>query len=548
MLAALSAVGLALPSAGGASSNVAMSSSHLSVTVAPDLIFNSLRAGRLIIEPYSDALRRNAFRVRPRDSSGNNIRTSDGDCFGNNAANDVVCSGTPPGIRVLGSRLADRVTIRERDEDQEDDTCKVPPPAPILAELDLGDGDDLLRISATTFGDPFDVCSSGLVAANINEAPIRVVASGGEGADDLEGENLDDTLGGGGGDDLLDGNEGADTLRGDAGDDSLFGNEGGDTLEGLSGADTLDGGSSGDTLRGGDDADVLRADSGADNVDAGAGDDQIDGGSGDDTLAGGEGDDVFDGAGTGADAIDGGPGFDKVDYSAAGARVEVFLDGLANDGRRAPAPEGDNLIGIERVIGTPLSDVLAGEADLVGGDGDDFIFGSSQGDDLEGGRGRDQLTGGPNPGQPSGNDRINSRDGVADVILCGDGFDVLESDLADPQSSDCEINLRFAVDDGPPSSVRALRLRPGGVRAVVGCPRDARTRCAGVLTLGAGGRVLGRVRYAVPLGRSRAVLVALPRRVLRGLHGGDALTARTRERGVSHKGPRTSRAAATLRA
>jgi phage/plasmid-like protein (TIGR03299 family) len=102
----------------------------------------------------------------------------------------------------------------------------------------------------------------------------------------------------------------------------------------------------------------------------------------------------------------------------------------------------------------------------------------------EGGPGRDTLLGGLD------GDAIDARDGIVDVINCGEGAtsgqdaDLLAIDLFDPAPTNCENVRRFAVDDGPPGRVlrQRLRVRRGGAVTVrLQCPRRARVACRGVL-------------------------------------------------------------------
>ena len=526
----VTAAALVLPGGAGATSDISIGSDELRVAMFTDTFTDGPHPGRVIIEPYTDLARPNAFRVRPRDSLANNIRSNDGDCFTNPVVNDVVCTGTASRIAVTGTGRDDRITILERDGDDSGGLCILPPPATTSATLDLGGGNDLLRVTQSAFSDPEDICPFSAVPVRDNEGPVRVVAVGGDGADDLEGEELADTL---------DGGPGADVLRGQGGDDTLDGGFGVDD-------DVLEGGAGNDTLSAGAGADNVSGGAGNDLVTAGSGNDVIDGGPGDDTLNGGNSDDIFDGSATGIDTIIGGSGRDVVEYGAAADGVEVFVDGIANDGVRGPEARTDNVVSVEDIRGTPFSDTIQVGGTILGRGGPDFLFGGPDADTIVGGADRDQLTGGPSPGQPSGDDLIDARDGIVDVILCGDGSDRLIADLFDPGPVDCEQIIRFAVDDGPPSSARHLVLRPAGVLATIRCPRNGRIRCAGVLTLTSAGTRLGRARYAVRTGRVAGVLVSLSATERGRLRAGQTLTAATRERGISRKGPRSSRTALRL--
>lgn len=107
---------------------------------------------------------------------------------------------------------------------------------------------------------------------------------------------------------------------------------------------------------------------------------------GDDTLIGG----------AGADILNGGAGVDTVDYSSASSGLVIRL--FNGTGENAEA-EGDNLVSIERVIGSNASDALIGSnlavvETLDGGGGADFIAGLAGNDILIGGAGADVLDGG----------------------------------------------------------------------------------------------------------------------------------------------------------
>lgn len=143
----------------------------------------------------------------------------------------------------------------------------------------------------------------------------------------------------------------------------------------------------------------------------GAGRDQLAGGIGNDTLYGGAQDDVLSGC-AGADWLEGGLGFDRASYAGSSLGVVVSLSqGRGFDGEA----EGDQLVGIEGLIGSAHADSLSGDdaanllsggagqdrllgeggQDTLSGDaGDDFLFGGTGDDLLIGGAGADDLDGG----------------------------------------------------------------------------------------------------------------------------------------------------------
>jgi len=92
--------------------------------------------------------------------------------------------------------------------------------------------------------------------------------------------------------------------------------------------------------------------------------------------------------------------------------------------------------GRDRLIGSPDDDVLGGGADadyIDGGAGNDNINVSfSESPPLGTRDGADVLRGG------DGDDRIGSRDGVADDVQCGAGTDIAGVDSLDTVAADCE--------------------------------------------------------------------------------------------------------------
>jgi hemolysin type calcium-binding protein len=80
---------------------------------------------------------------------------------------------------------------------------------------------------------------------------------------------------------------------------------------------------------------------------------------------------------------------------------------------------------------------------VSGGSGDDTLSTGYGADTIEGGAGADALSG------RAGNDTFTARDGEADTLICGDGEDGGEADLADGVAGDCEAVLPPQVAPGP---------------------------------------------------------------------------------------------------
>ena len=120
------------------------------------------------------------------------------------------------------------------------------------------------------------------------------------------------------------------------------------------------------------------------------------------TISGGLGNDTFVG-GSGRDVIIGGGGIDTVDYSVYAAKLNLSIDGVANDGPGGTV-DVDN-------IGTDVENVM-------GGANNDLITGSSSANVLQGLGGRDTLRGG------AGNDTLSGGN-KNDLLFADDGQDFL---------------------------------------------------------------------------------------------------------------------------
>jgi Ca2+-binding RTX toxin-like protein len=250
-------------------------------------------------------------------------------------------------------------------------------------------------------------------------------------------------ISGGPGDDVLNGGPSGDALFGDEGTDTLNGNGGDDNLHEGRATASIDEQDIGDTFNGGDGRDMVLygstfgvavdlddvADDGqkheGDNVKADVED--LSGGQASDTLVGdADANRLFGNAGNDhlaegptaavVDAVDadvyfGGDGVDTVSYQGGTASVRVDVDNVADDGRQAPALEGDNVrldienvtggAGNDSLFGNAVANVLVGNAgvDVISADaGDDFLFGGTGLDPLNGGAGTDHCDVGPDGG------------------------------------------------------------------------------------------------------------------------------------------------------
>ena len=190
-------------------------------------------------------------------------------------------------------------------------------------------------------------------------------------------------------------------------DQELTGTAGADKLEGAGGEDTIKGGAGADFLSGGGANDELFGE---------AGDDTLEGGPGADTLSGG-----FPNGGV-----------DTITYARSAAAVRVNLDKATAEGGEA---DGDVIMHIENIVGSPWADWLRGDSndnELTGGAGDDTLIGGGGGrDTLSGGAGDDTLNGG------AGDDMLIGGPG-ADTITGGPGADTLSY-----AGSDSAVDIRL---------------------------------------------------------------------------------------------------------
>lgn len=240
--------------------------------------------------------------------------------------------------------------------------------------------------------------------------------SGGIGDDDIETGDGDDFIDGGVGSDVLIGGAGNDDLNGGVGDDILFGGSNNDDIDGGDGVDTasysdakvsLDidlqagtasgngndlltsvenatGGSGNDLIDGSEVANVLIGGAGADVINGGGDSDLLYSGDGNDTVDGGTGDDlIIGGDGKGDDNYIGGTGTDTVKYTSATAAITVDLvKGTATStaGKDAAKIGTDTLSGIENVITGNYNDIVKGSTGanvLAGGLGSDSLYGGA---------------------------------------------------------------------------------------------------------------------------------------------------------------------------
>lgn len=295
--------------------------------------------------------------------------------------------------------------------------------------LEGGDGTDLADFTG----------AANAITANLTDGTLNDGTGAGSIAnvENLTGSANADALTGDTGNNSLEGAAGDDTLAGAAGDDTLNGGDGTDTADfsSAAGSVTVDlnagtaTGDGNDVLNsievaiGSAQADTLSAGAGQQTLSGGAGDDSLSGGDGTDSLLGGDGNDSLFAevgndrlaGGAGDDSIDGGDGIDTAEFGASATAVTVDLAAGTATG------EGnDTLVGIERVEGSNLADVITGDDNnntLSGAGGDDTLNGAG------------------------GNDRFgfSTVENGNDQIFGGAGTDNLRVDLIDPAGASLTI-------------------------------------------------------------------------------------------------------------
>jgi serralysin len=138
---------------------------------------------------------------------------------------------------------------------------------------------------------PGNICNALLPEGD--ERALIEDAKGGEGNDEIFGNDAANELWGSSGDDKLQGFAGNDTLHGDRGKDVIYGNEGNDTVYGGDHDDVLFGDDDDDIVYGEDGDDLIYGQAGNDVLIGGAGNDRLIDGEGEDRMEGGAGGDTF---------------------------------------------------------------------------------------------------------------------------------------------------------------------------------------------------------------------------------------------------------------
>jgi hypothetical protein len=187
--------------------------------------------------------------------------------------------------------------------------------------------------------------------------------------------------------------------------------------------------------------------------------------------------------------------------------------------------------GADRLTGGNAGDQLSGD------DGGDALVGGAGADLLTGGLGADDLRGG------AGDDVVRARDGVRDVVGCGDGADTVDADTLDEVEPDCEALTRTPTP--PPAAAGAAdRMAPRISADAPARQRIARSRrvrlfarssetgsvaASGTLTVDGLRLPVNVVRRRVATASKRVELVV----TLKRSHWRQSLTALRRQRRVT---------------
>jgi hypothetical protein len=132
----------------------------------------------------------------------------------------------------------------------------------------------------------------------------------------------------------------------------------------------------------------------------------------------------------------------------------------------------------DQLSGTPRPDAIFGQG------GNDTITGLGGNDLLNGGLGHDSLSGG------TGADRIwSAQDGASDTVACGSGADLVNADLSDSVSRDCETVVRQLSRDrlAAPGAQHETQVEPASAafgRTIVAAFQSGRYVDSGAAGIG----------------------------------------------------------------
>lgn len=223
-------------------------------------------------------------------------------------------------------------------------------------------------------------------------------------------------------------------------------------------------------VTGGPGADLIETATGGDSVDPGAGADTVRTGQGNDWIEATALPDEPDRYDLG-EASPGNRDADRLSYAERLTPVTIQA------GRGGGAGENDELVGVERLIGSSGNDRLVGGGGirrLEGRGGDDVLIGGSDENKIYGGSGGDLLVGGSQRDEIRETEKASSGDDIArgrgggDLIVLGAGTDRAFAGRGDD-----------VIQGGPGQD--SLSCGPGDGDTVIEPARDALRRCEWVI-------------------------------------------------------------------
>jgi len=312
------------------------------------------------------------------------------------------------------------------------------------------DGSGYAQAKLDNVGDDYLKDIENITATNQNDTIV-----GNSSINTIVGLNGDDIITGDGGADILDGGKGDDIFKA-----GIYNTTTNLLEDGDDGADVIDGGTDSETN--GDTVDysvisksinvTLADDADTDatvnitdydndtirnieNITGSKVDDIISGNKEDNTLKGDAGDDTLYGAG-GDDVLDGGDHTlgDTADYTLANTAITVDMSNTAWEVSDDGDSGKDNLIDIERIIGSTNNDIMSGSTSSASSD---TFYGGAGSDTISGGLGADELKGyGLSTGTDSDLDTVSysyvgSADEVTVDLSTGTGVVTVGADISD---------------------------------------------------------------------------------------------------------------------
>jgi Ca2+-binding RTX toxin-like protein len=171
--------------------------------------------------------------------------------------------------------------------------------------------------------------------------------------------------------------------------------------------------------------------------------------------------------------VDLGDGDDSATLSYAGGPHAVVTGGSGIDTFLSGTPLAPATLALDGVshsgVGGRTNDLLDKDIENgAGTTGNDTIIGNDAANVLTGGRGQDTITAGAGDDLIQSDEYIDTSDepaggpaGETDTISCGEGFDIVDGDVADNVAADCEVVARNSLIFGTNGDDRINAFREG---------------------------------------------------------------------------------------